>query len=63
MNDHTRLRDLKMERDRRHDMPAQREAIGRALVSAYPAGKYGEVPKDMQALLTRLDCDASDCFN
>lgn len=44
-------------------MPAQREAIGRALVSAYPAGKYGEVPKDMQALLTRLDGDASDCFN
>ncbi len=44
-------------------MPAQREAIGRALVSAYPAGKYGEVPQDMQALLSQLDREGPDCIN
>ncbi|MEZ5654664.1 MAG: hypothetical protein R3E04_02065 [Sphingobium sp.] len=37
-------------------LPKRHEGVGRALLSAYPAGQNGSVPGDMMALLQQLGC-------
>ncbi len=63
MNEHTPHRDGKMFAGRRRQVaPASLEAVGRALLAAYPAVHERELPEDMKKLLARLDWQERSTF-